>query len=180
MRRKRTIFIELTSLLDVILILLFVVLAQSRTTALHAAADADEAMQTAQKLRRELDKAQEQLSRSDREELTLGVVAEQSCVLTLSIRDGAVRRVRIEPQGEEARYVALGSAQSAARLNDTLSALLLDSGRETAYLVFQYDRNTIYHAEYELISSVIRDLKGEMRREGVFLSVIETDLRESD
>ena len=51
-----------------------------------------------------------------------------------------------------------------------------DSGKETVFVVFQYDRNRIYQTEYLLIGSVVRQLKEEARSAGTALQYIETDL----
>ena len=184
--RRRQIFIELTSLLDVILIMLFVLLTQARTRTDEAVASAEEAAKAAESVRTELtetaaerDELQERVGRLEREGITLGVVEENSLVLTLSVGDGAARQIRVEPRDggqlllpmdtEDANYTV-------NRLRTTLTGLIRDSGKETVFLVFQYDRNQIYQAEYALIGSAVRQLKQEAEGLGAALQYIETDL----
>ena len=62
MKNKRTIFIELTSLLDVILIMIFVLLMQARTQTAQAMDKAAEEEKAAQEISRELDQARESMS----------------------------------------------------------------------------------------------------------------------
>ena len=193
--KRRGIVIELTALLDVILLMLFLLLGQiqtrveqaeasvqqAETETAEAAADADTARREAEQLRLQLEEAEDLLSRSQREELTLGIVAENSTVLTLSVQAGSVRRIRVEPAGEQAVYLTFGRGWEETmpqRLGDLLLGTLAHRDHESAFLVFQYDRGAIYHAEYEMISGVIRQLKDDLSREGVALNIIETDLTE--
>ncbi len=197
--RKRGIFIELTALLDVILLMLFLLLGQMQNTvakaeetareatqeaaqtAREAAREAEDAGRRALSLQRQLDDAKEQLSRNEREQRTLGIVAEHSAILTVSMQDGAARRIRVEPEGEAAVYLVLREeSETSRRLYEALRDQIEASGQETVFLVFQYDRSTIYHAEYELISRVIRELKADAPSLGVALNVIETDLTEKE
>ena len=47
------------------------------------------------------------------------------------------------------------------------------------FLVFQYDRARIYHAEYEMIEAIIQEVKQEARTRDIPLSVLEMDLFEA-
>ena len=44
------------------------------------------------------------------------------------------------------------------------------------FLVFLYDRNRIYHAEYEMIASVVRQIREEAVQAGIAFSTVEADL----
>ena len=67
MKRKRTIFIELTSLLDVILIMIFVLLIEARSQTAQAMDRAAREEQTAQEIGRELEEARESMSAAEAE-----------------------------------------------------------------------------------------------------------------
>lgn len=169
--KKRQIFVDLTPLLDVILIMLFVILLRS-----GAAVDAAETQSAA--LRQELTEAEESLAAMSRHERTLGVVEDESLVLTLSLQNTAVRRIRIESDAADPTYITLDTARypdAAERLHTALRGAILASGHEAAFLVFQFDRNAIYEREYELISGVIRALKPELGRQGIYLGAVELD-----
>ena len=62
------------------------------------------------------------------------------------------------------------------RLRTALTGLVRDSGKETVFVVFQFDRNRIYQTEYLLVGNVVRQLKEEARSAGTALQYIETDL----
>ena len=185
--RRREIFIELTSLLDVILIMLFVLLTQAKTQTGEALESAEAARIEAQSAQAErdalLDEREALVERADsyrRQAITVGVVEENSLVLTISVTDSGGRSIRIEPrEGGEIRIpVESGEGNyTLNRLRSTLSGLVRDSGKETVFIVFQYDRTAIYQSEYTLIGSVVRELKDEARSADVALNYIETDIR---
>lgn len=179
--KKRQILVELTPLLDVILIMLFVLLVQSRTQVTKAAGETRDAEAEAALLRGQLASVTEELDAAVRRERALTVVEEESLIVTLSVQDGPVRRVRIETEGGGESFVALDGArlaESREKLRRTILDAAGGSGVNTVFLVFQYDRNGIYHAEYELISGVISELKPELMRDGIYLNVIELDTKE--
>ena len=184
--RRREIFIELTSLLDVILIMLFVLLTQARTQTDAAVSTAAEAEAAAAGLQTELtrtlaerDALREQVGALEREGITLGVVEENSLVVTLSVQPGETRAARIEPRDGAALRVPLDPENdnyTVNRLRTALTGLLRESGKETVFVVFQFDRNAIYQTEYLLVTGVVRQLKQEAESAGMALQYIETDL----
>ena len=213
--KRREIFIELTSLLDVILIMLFLLLMQAKTTtnqALDTAAQAESdrnEMQTAllaanderDVLRAEAEaqraqadaeraradaleiQADAQAERADalqRQLWTENLVLDNSLLLTVSVdRSG---NVRLETDGGGEIIVPYDWADDTYAQN-RLRALLLDklahTDREVVFLVFQYDRARIYHAEYEMIEAIVQEVKQAARERDVPLSVLELDLFEA-
>lgn len=186
--RRREIFIELTSLLDVILIMLFVLLTQARAQTGEAMASAAEAEAAAESVQAELreteaerDALREKVGALQREGITVGVVEENSLVLTLSVQGGDTRYALIEPREGSQLRVPLDTEDetyTVNRLRTALSGLMRDSGKETVFVVFQYDRNSIYQTEYLLLTGVVRQLKQEATGAGMALQYIETDLSE--
>ena len=184
--RRREIFIELTSLLDVILIMLFVLLTQAKTQTDAAVSPRAEAEAAAENVRAELSQTQEErdalagrLETLEREGITVGVVEENSLVLTLSVQGGESRQALIEPRDGGSIRIPLDpedETYTVNRLRAALTGLMRDSGKEAVFVVFQYDRNRIYQTEYLLIGSVVRQLKEEARSAGTALQYIETDL----
>ena len=185
--RRREIFIELTSLLDVILIMLFVLLTQAKTQTGEALETAEAARLEAQSAQAELDALRderealaERVDSYQRQEITVGVVEENSLVVTSSVREGEPRSIRIEPRDGGEIRIPVESGEdnyTVNRLRTTLSGLVKGCGKETVFIVFQYDRTAIYQTEYTLIGSVVRELKDEARSAGVALNYIETDIR---
>ncbi len=186
--RKREIFIELTSLLDVILIMLFVILSQAKLqtdTALGQSAQAESQLEAVQQ---ELETARgenallyEQLEKHQRQELSLGVVEENSLVVTISVQHSDVRYILVEEHGGPSHSIALDTQEenySQNKLRSTVSNIIKDSGKETVFVVFQYERQSIYQSEYRLIGSVVQELKAEAKEGGIALNYIETDILE--
>ena len=184
--RRREIFIELTSLLDVILIMLFVLLTQAQTQTNEAVASVAEAEAAAESVRTALleteserDALQARVGELERAGITIGVVEENSLILTLSVEGPQPRLIRIEPRGMESIYVPVDTEDenyTVNRLRTTLSELVRGSGKETVFVVFQYDSGAIYQTEYLLVGNVMRQLKQEAKSAEVALQYIETDL----
>ncbi len=191
--RRREIFIELTGLLDVILIMLFVLLMQAKTqtdTALSNAADAEAALLSTQEelvsleaerdaIAESRDRIADELGAWQREGITVGVVEENSLVVTLSVPGGERRSIRIEPRGAEAQIVPVVPEDENYTFNSLhtkLSQLIGDAGKETVFVVFQYDRSAIYQADYALVGRVVLQLKQEAKSADIALNYIETDI----
>ena len=177
--KARQIIVELTPLLDVILIMLFVLLVFSKSQVDRSNAAAETAQGESEQLRQELAETQDALSEMQRHERTLDVVDEKSLLITISMQDGPIRRVRIEDENGKESFLALDSLRrkdAAYRLHDALWERITEWENESVFLVFQYDRNEVYHAEYDLISGVIMELKPELSEQGYHLNLIELDL----
>lgn len=192
--KRRQIFIELTSLLDVILIMLFILLTQARTRTAQALDTAALAESSAEQLQTELaaaydvqnalkaaaDAQEERADALQRQLWTENLVLDNSLVLTVSV--AKTGDVRLETEGENAISIAYDWGDDTYARN-RLRALLLDklktTDREAVFLVFQYDRASIFHAEYQMIESIIQEVKQEARQRDVPLSVLELDIYEA-
>ena len=191
--KRREIFIELTSLLDVILIMLFILLTQARTRTAQALDTAALAESNAEQLQAELsaaydeqnalraaaDAEAERANALQRQLWTENIVLDNSLLLTVSVdRDGTVR---LETEGADKTAIPYDWGDDTYAQN-RLRALLLDrlrtTDREAVFLVFQYDRAHIYHAEHEMIESIIQEVKQEAREREIPLSVLELDIYE--
>ena len=203
--RRREIFIELTSLLDVILIMLFVLLTQAKTQTADAmaAAEADRAQVTAleqqladsraevdalrsetRTLQQEADgllsqteKLQEEADSAKRRLLSRDLVLDNSLVLTVSVPDG--RQIRLETDGGGSQTIPYAWEDDNYARNALLSAvrqqMAADDG-QTVFLVFQYDRAGIYRTQYEMIRDVLGEIKLDSRQRDTALSVLELDI----
>jgi hypothetical protein len=202
--KKRTIFIELTSLLDVILIMIFVLLTQARAQTTEAIEDAAADRAALKEIRREL--KDEQAAAASREEslkaeigaleskaadletqveelgrqlLTEDLVMDNSLVLTISVAADTSILLEVR-EGESIRipYDWNDSTYAVNRLRSLLYEQLGLAEERTVFLVFQYDRTAIYHAEYETILHVVQGTKLEASQKEILLSFIEMDVRE--
>ena len=190
--KRREIFIELTSLLDVIMIMLFVLLTQARTQTAQAlsAAEADRAESTALQTRidalnaeladaqRELDAAREETAALQRQLLSDDLVLDNSRVVTLSAegRD----RIRVEFDGQSQTVTYRWGDDNYAR--NALRAALRQAaaGDKAVFLVFQYDRSAVYRSEYEMIRELLQEAKLEARQRELPLSILELDTGGAD
>ncbi len=183
--RRREILIELTSLLDVILIMIFVLLTQARgqTAAALESAEADRA--AAEELRTELtlarseaDGFRQEAEALGRQLLTEDLVVDNSLVLTVSTAPGGA--IRRESPGRDAVAIPYDWADdtfAANKLRATLLEDLRSAGEDAVFIVFQYDRQTIYRAEYDMITGVVREIKLEAKQRDIPLSFLELDTR---
>ncbi len=192
--KRREIFIELTSLLDVILILLFILLTQAKASTAQALDTAAIAESTAQQLQTKLtaaydeqdalraaaDAQEERADALQRQLWTENLVLDNSLLLTVSVdRAGDIR---LETEGGPRIDIAYDWKDDTYAEN-RLRGLLLDriraTDREAVFLVFQYDRANIYHAAYEMIKGIIQEVKLEARERDIPLSVLELDIYEA-
>ena len=213
MKKKRTIFIELTSLLDVILIMIFILLMQARTQTARAMDRAAEEEKAAQAISRELDAARESMSAMEdaarqREEAlqeeirglnseleekqeevdglkrrmaSRELVLENSLVLTLSVSDD--RAIRLEQANRTEERIAYDWADdtyAANFLRSLLKESLESASGRAIFLVFQYDRDQIYKAEYDMILQLVHEMKLDARKQEIPLSFLELDLQETE
>ena len=184
--RRREIFPELTSLLDVIMIMLFVLLTQARTQTAEAlsAAEADRAEATELRaelsgLRQERDAALERAEALDRARLTDNLVLDESLVITLSVESRGNLRLESGEIRESIPYDWDDDTYAANALRARLLGMLRQTDREAVFIVFQFDRTAIYHAEYTMIGRVMNEIKLEAKQRDVPLSYMELDIGES-
>ncbi len=191
--KRREIFIELTSLLDVILIMLFILLTQAKTRTAQALDTAALAESNVAELQTELsaaydeqdalraaaDAQTERANALQRQLWTENIVLDNSLLLTVSV--DKTGDIRLETEGEDRVAIAY-SWEDDTYARNRLRGLLLDklktTDREAVFLVFQYDRARVYHAEYDMIESLIQEVKQEARQRDIPLSVLEMDIYE--
>jgi len=192
--KRREIFIELTSLLDVILILLFILLTQAKTRTAQALDTAALAESDAAALRTELtaaydeqdalrakaDEAGERADALQRQLWTENLVLDSSLVLTVSVEKNGYLRLETEGEGRlNISYDWEDDTYARNRLRSALLDKLKETDREAVFLVFQYDRARIFHAEYDMVEGIIQEVKREARERDIPLSVLELDIYEA-
>ncbi len=202
--KRREIFIELTSLLDVILIMIFILLGQAKAQAREAVdqAEAERAAMSGMSYEIEALKEEEAQMKASFEEaeaafekekaalsesidalerrlITEGVVMENSLVLTVSADDEAAVLLEVD-NGESIRipYDWGNDNYLKNRLASLLTEQLTNADERSVFIVFQYDRTRIYQTEYEVIGEVIREIKLEAGKREIPLNFIELDIFE--
>jgi hypothetical protein len=163
---KRGIIIELTALLDIVMNLMFLFLVKTtqQMDAVQAQSQSDAAANAA------LSQQVEELSQENTKLLRKAnsyLVFEQNCfILTLSIAGGqAARTVTVESDINPASKITLtwDNGQYAKNLlRAEISQKIKDAflkNRQFVFIIFQYERDSIYQSDYELIDSVIQEQK---------------------
>lgn len=173
---KRSPIIEMTALLDVIMILMFLVL----TNASQSVEDLKQGYKSSEVLEQSIGELQsENVSLIRR--LNSFTALENSClIITLSVsrNEDKSRSVLLEcedAQNETLKLTWDNLQYVKNTLNAKISKLISGalSGRyQAVFMVFQYDRSVIYQTDYRLISGVIQSQK----RENVYCA--EYDIRE--
>lgn len=191
--KRRQIFIELTSLLDVILIMLFILLTQARTRTAEALDTAALAESDAAALRMELtaaydeqdalqariDAQEERADALQRQLWTESLVLDNSLLLTVSVDKSGQIRLETEGEAETIPYDWAEDTYAKNRLRGLLLDKLKGTDQEAVFLVFQYDRARVYHAEYNMIEDIIQEVKRVARERDIPLSVLELDLQDA-
>lgn len=154
---------DLTSLLDVILILLYLVLmsASQKVEISQAKAAGNHALVMQIK---QLKEENETLShKAD----TNFVINKNCFIVTLLVekKEDNSRKVRLESENMQTQQVDL-TWENSRYVKNVLSAQIdrmtksaFAKGYQVGFIVFQYDRNEIYQADYRLINSVIQTQK---------------------
>lgn len=178
--KKRQIILELTPLLDVILIMLFVLLVQSTRSVEASESARKEGLRQEEALTKEVNDLKKELSQIKNRQISLGTIEENSLILTMTVEQGTVSRVAVDLEGE-LFYMNL-TEEEISKASQKVANALLDritaTGQKTVFLVFQYDRTRIYHQDYEIITGAITNLKPLLSEQDIYLNYIELDISE--
>lgn len=190
MRKRQQIVIELTSLLDVILIMLFVILIQARGQTALAMTASEEDHERTVALEYEVEalhqtmasmEADQNLLREESESwkrrvLTQDVVLDNSLVITISVRDDY--SILFESEKDASMCIPYSWANDNYARNALSSKIreLLQEDTAAVFLVLQYDRNSIYWREYEMLQDVFREAKTQAQDRELPLSILDLDI----
>ena len=175
--KSRGIQVEMTALLDVIFIIMFLILVQSETQVTSAHLEAAEIVEAREELVAELQVAATELQvvtaeleevRRDygtlqRMETGRTVVEESSYIINLSVHtyeDGRV--ILVELMGEVIEEIGLqwdNRNYASNLLYAVVTEGIRESGAQATFIVFEYDRNEIFQADYSLITNTVQRLR---------------------
>ncbi|MGN0690757.1 MAG: hypothetical protein ACI4K7_00220 [Oscillospiraceae bacterium] len=169
MRRRNSIGIELTPLLDVILILLFLVMTRNtaETERIAEEYEASEQQHIENESRLEAELENSRLQTSDAENIISGYESfdEYSVIIAVGITrssDGT-RTISLSEKGEIS-HISYGwdnLRYGENALKAELENMISSAEERPVFISFNYDENDIYLRDYQLISSVLDDLDGD-------------------
>ena len=169
MKRRNSIGIELTPLLDVILIILFLIITQNTAETERLSEEYEQTEQqyieNTNRLEAELENSRQQSA--DTENIISGYESfdEYSVIIAVGItrRSDGTRTVSVSENGEISHIsygwdnLRYGENALKAELEKHISS----AEDRPVFISFNYDENDIYLRDYQLISSVLDDLDGD-------------------
>ncbi len=188
--KRREIFIELTSLLDVILIMIFVLLTQARAQTAKALESQAAEEKTSAKLQEEVEDlgaslehawselgiVQEENEQLKRQLMTQDLVLDESLVITIRAEDEKIIREIRDGASDAIAYTWGNETYVSNKLKSLLLQDLSETEKHAVFIVFQYDRSSIYQNEYQMIESLIQEIKTTAKDMDLPLSLMELDL----
>lgn len=180
MRRRKETVIELTPLLDVILIMLFMIMSVQSQKTEEAEAAAREKTQelTAQmeqlseefsdrenQLMDQLDDTESRLSQAEAQLTGYEAFRDYSAVISISMEylEGGERQLYIA-EGDKTDTISFGWDNLRYGENSLTAALeqrMKQTTEEPVFIAFVYDSESIYRRDYDMIASVIDKLQSE-------------------
>jgi hypothetical protein len=171
------IHVEMTALLDVIFIIMFLILVQSETQVASAHLEVTESGEAREELVAELQVVATELEliSTELEEVKRGydtlqrmetgrtVVEANSLIINLSVHpndDGRI--ISVELMGDLLEEIELdwdNRNYAANLLYAVVSENIRSSDAQATFIVFEYDRNEIFQADYSLITNAIQRLR---------------------
>lgn len=171
MRKRKSVIIELTSLLDVIFIMLFMVMNQSQNAAAEAKNNAEleiaaaktEVSQMAEErddykaILSEVEEERENLEYMENRIESLESFSEYARIISVYILDGGYKRsIKIADEGEIAS-IDFNSENMDYGKNKLILALndYIKSDETPVFITFSYHSDKIYRQDYNMISEAI-------------------------
>lgn len=176
MRKRKSVIVELTSLLDVIFIMLFMVMNQSRTAAeeaqSNAAAEVAAAQVQVEAMEEEVEGYRIIIDEVEADRLNLEsiknklnsyeVFEEYATIISVSVLDHSYKRTIVVENGGEAvtadfSWDNMDYAENT--LDEMLNSCIKDS-ENPVFIVFSYNGDKIYRQDYNMVSEVMTQVQG--------------------
>lgn len=176
MRKRKSVIVELTSLLDVIFIMLFMVMNQSRTAAeeaqSNAAAEVAAAQVQVEAMEEEVEGYRVIIDEVEADRLNLEsiknklnsyeVFEEYATIISVSVLDHSYKRTIVVENGGEAvtadfSWDNMDYAENT--LDEMLNSCIKDS-ENPVFIVFSYNGDKIYRQDYNMVSEVMTQVQG--------------------
>lgn len=181
MRRRREVAVELTPLLDVILIMLFLIMSQSRSEAAEAKAQYErETAEIAAAVREryerdtelltnelaaaseELDETRESLYYADNRVKAYEKFDYYARIVSVSLRGTGEERKIYIADGEKTVTIPLDWDNMRYGENALRAELLeYENSEDPVFLVFSYNKAEIYQRDFETVTAVVSELQSD-------------------
>ena len=178
--RKRDIILDFTSLLDVIMILLFIVISNTAAASAKVSEEAQKAQEDLDAAESEISDLEYRLETKEAAEESYEIYTSEAVIVTLlnSEKDGAhILTMFTGENSEDADTIRMGenSTQNTRnRIRTYIADILNNTENQPVYIVFRYDKYTIYRLEFE----AVREELGKLSREYKEVFFKERDLSE--
>lgn len=174
MRKRKSVVVELTSLLDVIFIMLFMVMNRSQTAAAEAQNMAAEEISAAQvqveEMQQEVDSYREIISEVEAERAELEtmnsklnsyeVFDEYATIVSVTVVDNIYKRtIRVDGGSKtvDIDFTWDNMDYAGGALGDALNSCIKDS-ENPVFIVFSYNGDKLYRQDYTLVSEVMTEV----------------------
>lgn len=176
MRKRKSVIVELTSLLDVIFIMLFMVMNRSQTAAEEAQSNAEAEVAAAQvqveTMKEEVESYRIIIDEVEADRLNLEsiknklnsyeVFKKYASIISVSVLDHSYKRTIMVENGDSAvntdfNWDNMDYAKNA--LSETLNSCIKDS-ENPVFIVFSYNGDKIYRQDYNMVSEVMTEVQG--------------------
>ena len=180
MKRRKSVVIELTSLLDVIFIMLFMVMNDSRNAAYEAQSSAEKEVANIQaeaeimrnEYSQQLDEYEKMLTELESERENIEYMQnridsyqqfdEYAEIISVYILDSGYKRSIRVADGKTAEVIDFDSdniSYGGKTLESTLNGYI-DNSANPVFIVFSYDSNNVYIRDYNMVSAAITNVQG--------------------
>ena len=180
MKRRKSVVIELTSLLDVIFIMLFMVMNDSRSAAYEAQSSAEKEVANIQaeaeimrnEYSQQLDEYEKILTELESERENIEYMQnridsyqqfdEYAEIISVYILDSGYKRSIRVADGKTAEVIDFDSdniSYGGKTLESTLNGYI-DNSANPVFIVFSYDSNNVYIRDYNMVSAAITNVQG--------------------
>lgn len=155
--KKRDIILDFTSLLDVIMIMLFLVMGSMSKVSGENAEAAEEAQQKLQEANAEIAELQDTINMQEDIKGSYAVYQSEAVIITMRNSERNGSHILLVSEGENADNlitVPLGENtvnNTRARVNNYISEILDRTENQPVYIVFYYDKYSIYRSEFDAV-----------------------------
>ena len=178
--RKKDIVLDFTSLLDVIMILLFIVISNTATASAKVSEEAQQTKDDLTAAEAEISDLEYRLQKKEAAEESYEIYTSEAVIVTMfnsEKEDAHILTVFTGENSEDTTEIPMGennTQNTKKRIRSYIGEILNDTDGQPVYIVFRYDKYTIYRSEFE----AVREELGRLSREHKEVFFKEKDLAE--